>query len=116
MVPESVLVGASGGRAAILGGLPEKSTTADEVHAFVESLLENEAIAFEGAKSAAETRRTTPAETPVSPRSTHAVRTRGGKKFLVRTGFVCCHTGEPPNADPSYRDNSGFIGGGGTFV
>ena len=42
--PEAVLVGASGGRAAILGALPEPAATADKVETFVRSLLNQGAI------------------------------------------------------------------------
>jgi hypothetical protein len=42
--PEPVLVGASGGRAAILGALPEPAATADKVETFVRSLLNQGAI------------------------------------------------------------------------
>jgi hypothetical protein len=51
--PESVLVGGSGGRAAVLGGLPQPDATVDEVMAYVESLVLHDRIDYSGAKRAA---------------------------------------------------------------
>jgi hypothetical protein len=79
---ETALVGASGTRAALLGALPEQNQTEDEVSAFVESLLSNGRIALGGKKAAAAA-----ADEPQPP--THAIRTRGGKKVLVRIRFLC---------------------------
>jgi hypothetical protein len=89
LASESVLVGAAGTRAAVLGALPEANTTADEVHAFVATLVRNEAIALDGAGRAAVSRRRAVAtgRPPIPP--THTVRTRGGRKVLTRIRFVC---------------------------
>jgi hypothetical protein len=79
---ETALVGASGGRAAILGALPEQSQTEDEVSAFVETLLRCNRIRVDkkfGAMAAA----------PNPQAATHAVRTEVGKKVLVRLRFMC---------------------------
>ena len=43
--------GASGGRAAVMGQLPEPVSTEREVHAFVESLLSHGQIEFHGGQS-----------------------------------------------------------------
>jgi hypothetical protein len=77
---EPVLVGAAGDRAAVLGALPEDSTTADEVRAFVATLLEHDHIAFPGAAAADGRTLSVP---------THAVRRRGKKTVLVRARFTC---------------------------
>ena len=84
-----VMVGESGGRAAVMGHLPEPVSTEREVSAFVESLLRHGQIEFEGggprtrgAGAAAS------AKKPVS-RETHRVETVGGKKVLVRLRFHC---------------------------
>jgi hypothetical protein len=84
---ETVLVGGSGPRAAVLGALPEPNQTVDEVKAFVETLLANGRIALgtkrvRGAAAAA-----APAEQPQAV--THVIRTRGGKKILERIRFFC---------------------------
>ena len=74
--PETVLVGDSGGQAAVLGGLPDPTQTEDEVRAFVETLLRCGRIKLEGTGSARE---------PI----THVVHARGGKKLLERVRFLC---------------------------
>ncbi len=82
LAAESVLVGSSGARAAVLGSLPEPTATESEVSAFVETLLENDRIELEpkGARAAT-------AKRPVA--TTHAVRTKAGKKVLTRLRFFC---------------------------
>ena len=99
IVPEPILVGTSGRRAAVLSALPEKNATTDEVHAFVESLLDNDAIAIGDAKAAAAPRRAARsavvsgrgvlAQTLPSPQATHAVQKKGGQRVLTRVRFVC---------------------------
>jgi hypothetical protein len=91
---EPVLVGAEGGRAAIVSALPEPNATTDEVHTFVETLLKNDQIAFDGRARAAKARRVG----AVNGRQahglpTHKVVTRNGKKVLTRIRFVCAHCG-----------------------
>ncbi|HKP85929.1 MAG TPA: M36 family metallopeptidase [Blastocatellia bacterium] len=83
IAPEPILVGAEGSRAAIVSALPDASTTADEVHAFVETLMEHNRIAFDGA------RRGAVATTKVGEMPTHTITTRGGKKVLTRIRFLC---------------------------
>ncbi len=105
IVPEPILVGTSGRRAAVLSALPEKNATIDEVHAFVESLLDNDSIELGGKKKAAAAPRRSAkkgaprsaimsgrgvlAQTEPQPQATHAVQTRGGQKVLTRVRFVC---------------------------
>src|SRR5262249_17026974 len=80
---ETALVGASGARAAILGALPEQSQTEGEVSGVVETLLQCHRIKLDkkgrGAVAAA----------PNPQAHTHAIRTVGGKKVLVRLRFMC---------------------------
>jgi len=98
-----VLVGDSGGRAAVMGALPEPVSTAHEVEAFVMSLLKNNQIEFGGSKAktaaagARKTRRGIAADVggggadkarPVA-RETHRVVTVGGRKVLERVRFHC---------------------------
>ena len=82
-----VMVGASGGRAAVMGHLPEPVSTEREVSAFVESLLRHGQIEFEG--GGPRTRGAlAKAKGPIS-RETHRVKTVDGKKVLVRLRFHC---------------------------
>jgi hypothetical protein len=90
---EPVLIGASGGRAAVLGALPEPNRTVDEVSAFVETLLKNNRIALETGKKprragAAATRSPTAGRNLPQPH-THVIRSVGGKKVLTRVRFLC---------------------------
>lgn len=87
VVPESVLVGAAGVRAAVLGALPDATGTADEVHAFARTLIEHDDIAFDGAPRAAA--RGAVAGRPRTGRlPTHVVRRVGRKKVLSRLRFA----------------------------
>jgi hypothetical protein len=82
-----VMVGESGGRAAVIGQLPEPVSTEREVSAFVESLLRHGQIELEGGDP--RTRGAlAKAKGPIS-RETHRVKTVGGKKVLVRLRFHC---------------------------
>lgn len=81
--PVPVIVGESGGRAAIMGQIPEPVSIEREVHAFVGSLLRHGQIelpATRGARAAA--------ARPVS-RETHRVRTVRGRRVLERVRFHC---------------------------
>ncbi|HEX8707474.1 MAG TPA: hypothetical protein VF723_04360 [Pyrinomonadaceae bacterium] len=102
MAREPVLVGASGMRAAVLSTLPEPTVTTDEVHAFVESLLDNNQIALGaggGAGGAVMPRlagrtRSLAALSPESPEPglpTHGVKVIGGKMVLKRLRYTCGH-------------------------
>ena len=75
-VAETVLVGNSGGRAAVLGAIPESNRTEDEVAAFVETLLRFGRIKLGTGPAAPEA-------------TTHVLRTRGGKKVLERVRYLC---------------------------
>lgn len=94
---EPVLVGGTGGRAAILSALPEVNATTDEVHTFVESLLKNDQIAFTDNKRTGTNRRgaiagrraVASSSEPSGTPPTHEVHTRAGKKVLERVRFVC---------------------------
>jgi hypothetical protein len=91
--PVPVIVGASNGRAAIMGALPETVSTDREVEAFVRSLVKNGQIEFGGPNGAAANARSAAAgpagrKKPVS-RETHRVRSVGGKKVLARVRFHC---------------------------
>jgi Fungalysin metallopeptidase (M36) len=85
-----VMVGESGGRAAVMGHMPEPVSTEREVNAFVGSLLSHGQIEFGG--GARGPRRAVGAvagrPAPVS-RETHRVTTVGGKKLLSRVRFHC---------------------------
>jgi hypothetical protein len=77
--PESVLVGGSGGRAAILGRSPEATATTDEVMTYVESLLKHDRIEF-GDKTG---------EKKAYAWHSHAIRSQQGTRVLVRERFSC---------------------------
>lgn len=82
---EPVMVGASGGRAAVMGALPNAADTEGEVHSFVKSLLDHDDIALPQPK----TRSAAVASTKVAGAPTHVVRSVGGKKMLQRVRFRC---------------------------
>lgn len=75
-----VLIGDSGGRAAVLGELPEPTATEREVHAFVESLLDNGQVQVDATAIGSGV------DGPVA-RVTHRVRSVGGQKTLRRVRF-----------------------------
>ena len=83
MAHDPVMVGASGGRAAVMGAVPHAGDTDREIQTFVESLLVHRRIDFGKAK-----KRTTAIGTHPS-HTTHAIKTVGGKKVLHRTRFQC---------------------------
>jgi hypothetical protein len=94
-----VLVGNSGGRAAVMGEIPEPVSTEREVHAFVESLVKHGQIEFSAGKAksaargvaAATARRAARGEKAI-PRETHRVVATGGQRTLERVRFSCgCH-------------------------
>ena len=93
---EPVLVGSSGKRAAVVSSLPNEATTTDEVHTFVSTLLESDAIDFdESSRSAAPTRglrAAGPAGGEATmlrrPLPTHVIRMRRNQKVLERIRFV----------------------------
>ena len=98
--PVPVMVGDSGGRAAVMGQLPEPVSTEREAQAFVESLLSNgqielgsrraapAAVQARGAAARSRAGAASGAQKAV-PRETHRVASVGGKKVLVRMRFQC---------------------------
>jgi hypothetical protein len=94
-----VLLGASGGRAAVMGDMPAVVSTEEEVKTFAESLLRHGQIEFAGtAKAAAAMAGAGAAHGAVSSghrraaRETHRVTTVGNARMLVRVRFSCgCH-------------------------
>ena len=88
--PEPVLVGGVQKFAAVFNMLPDPSTTEDEVHAFVETLLSNDDVSFESKKSAAKGVSRT--STPIggfSKYPTHIIVAGRGKKVLTRVRYSC---------------------------
>jgi hypothetical protein len=88
LATEAVLVGDSGGRAAILGVLPEPSSSADEVEAFVRSLVKKGAIAFDGVSKGKPKGLVAGTKRSINP-VTHTIKTVGGKKVLTRFRYAC---------------------------
>ena len=84
---EPALIGWTARHAAILGALPDKQATEDEVRAFVGSLVRHGAIAYDARSAAKPSRRGAIA----SPRSapTHAVVRIDGQRVLRRVRFAC---------------------------
>lgn len=93
---EPILIGSSGKRAAVVSNLPNEGTTTDEVHTFVSTLLESDAIDFDESSRTAAPARGFRATSPVSgeatvprrPLPTHVIRLRGNQKVLERIRFV----------------------------
>jgi hypothetical protein len=92
---EPVLVGSSGKRAAIVSAMPDEGVTTDEVHTFVKTLLEKDAISFDGGASATPRRGIRSAAStkgaaaqPRRPLPTHVIRQRGNQKVLQRIRFI----------------------------
>jgi hypothetical protein len=83
-----VMVGESGGRAAVMGHMPEPVSTEREVNAFVGSLLSHGQIEFGGGARGPRGAVAAGRRGPVS-RETHRVTTVGGKKVLSRVRFHC---------------------------
>jgi Fungalysin metallopeptidase (M36) len=85
IAPEPVLIGRSGRRAAVLGGLPEPAATKDEVAAYVESLVTHDRIDYGSRRDA------TAAADPRGRASwySHGVRSVSGRRVLKRLRFAC---------------------------
>jgi hypothetical protein len=93
--PLPVIIGASGGRPAVMGAMPEPVSTEREVHAFVASLVEHEQIELGGRRTSTARRKTTSSRAegrgrgaPLS-RETHRVVADGRDRQLVRVRFHC---------------------------
>ncbi len=80
---EPVIVGASGGRAAVMGAVPHVAETDSEVMAFVETLVAHKRIRFSGKKAMVA------AAASKFDHSTHVIKSVGGKKVLQRVRFLC---------------------------
>jgi hypothetical protein len=87
---ETMMVGASGTRAALLGALPQQTRTTDEVISFVESLVQNNGIDFgkKTTRAAAVEEQETRSDAVVAQPYTHIIRTARGKKVLIRVRFL----------------------------
>jgi hypothetical protein len=84
-VSDSVLVGASGNRAAMLGALPDIDSTTEEVLSYVDSLVKHKRILTKRPKKVVKKHKLEP-----MTRHTHEVVTVGGRKELQRRAFACC--------------------------
>ncbi len=80
---EPVMVGGSGGRAAVMGMMPHVEDTDSEVQSFVKSLLEHDRIDL-GKK-----KKKSLVASEEDARPTHAVKKVGNKKVLERIRFQC---------------------------
>ena len=93
---EPVFVKPEGGMAAIASALPDPTSSMDEVHAFVETLLDHNRIAFDGRSRGTSKKRGAKKRMAAIAASeelveipTHTIVTRGGKKVLTRIRFTC---------------------------
>jgi hypothetical protein len=87
LAAETVLVGASGDRAAVVGAMPEANQSEDEVMAFVETLLSHDKIELPGKHGKAAV-----ADEELPYGVTHVIRTQRSKKVLTRVRYFCpCH-------------------------
>ncbi|MET0516901.1 MAG: hypothetical protein ABW047_16425 [Nitrospiraceae bacterium] len=103
MASESVLVGMSGRRAAVLGRLPEEKATQDEATTFVRTLLTHKSITLTKPKARTKKGRRVARKTQSPlPAATHRVKER----VLIRTQFFC----GIPHALPSQQPFKGFRG------
>lgn len=92
VVPETAIVGRSGGAAAVMGALPNPSTTEDEVMSFVGSLLASGRLAGMdggGTRPAASAIALGAPRTTEDETATHAIVTERGKRVLQRIRFAC---------------------------
>ena len=85
---QPVLVGSSGGHAALMGVMPNPVDTESEVRSFVKTLLAHDCIDF-GRIGRTATRSVVGAPQKKFGPPTHTVRTIGGKKMLKRIRFLC---------------------------
>ena len=86
----AVLVGDLGGRAAVLGSMPEAAATHDEVTTFVRALLKKGAIDLgQGAKRVGARSAAASVATPQLDPITHTIKTIRGNKVLTRLRYAC---------------------------
>ena len=100
MAQETVVVGKSGFAAAALTGMPDQTTSEEEVNKFVETLLAHGRIDF-GKEKPAKPKASmgfaaigglglaTPKLPKLTSLATHRIVIQGGKKVLVRIRFIC---------------------------
>jgi hypothetical protein len=81
---EPTMIGSSGGRAAVLGSLPQAVDAEGEVRSFVRSLLEHDRIDFGTQK-----KKSAIGKGNDKLHATHSVVTERGKKMLRRIRFRC---------------------------
>ena len=86
MADMSVLVGGSGGQAAVLGSLPHPDDNADAVRTFVSSLLAHDQVELPSTNG--RSTKKAPKNAYAGP-TTHAVRSRGRTRTLDRIAFAC---------------------------
>ncbi len=79
---ESVMVGQSGGRAAVMGLMPHVENTDFEVQEYVKTLLEHDRVDWGKKKGVV-------ADGPATVTTTHAIEQSGSKKVLRRVRFLC---------------------------
>jgi hypothetical protein len=82
---EPVMIGGSGGQAAVMGIMPHGADTEAEVQSFVKSLLKHDRIDL-GKKTK---KKGLVASLDGESHATHAIKTVGGKKVLRRIRFRC---------------------------
>jgi len=87
---EPVMVGASGGRAAVMGVMPHAPDTDSEVQEFVKTLLAHDRIDWGGTKKRSSRKRgIVAAPSGRDTQATHTIESVGGKKVLSRVRFLC---------------------------
>jgi len=90
VVPESALLGNSGGSAAVLGALPMADTTQDEVLGYVRTLLDSGRIAVgKGRSRNVLSAVATEVPSDSTATATHTIVAEGGKRVLHRLQFAC---------------------------
>lgn len=84
---ELVTIGDSGGRAAILGTIPNAADTEGEVRNYVRSLLQHDAIELGATKKSMQ--RATKQAIGLTHGPTHTIKSVAGRNILSRTRFQC---------------------------
>ena len=86
---EPVIVGGSGGRASIMGAVPQAADTDSEVQSFVKSLLDHGRIDLGKPKKKKKGLVASVNSEGDTTHTTHVIKTEGGKKVLRRIRFRC---------------------------